>query len=48
MLLTLGALLAMTAASILISRRQRWSMDLAQLGCVSEQWLAEYRASHPS
>jgi len=49
MLLILGALLAvMVMAALLARRRAPWSIDTAQLGCVSQQWLAEYRASHPS
>ncbi len=41
---------AIAAAVLLVvmGRRVPWSLDTAQLGSVSERWLAEYRASHPS
>jgi hypothetical protein len=48
MLLTLTILLALTVLVILAGRQQRWTIDASQLGSVSERWLAEYRASHPS
>jgi hypothetical protein len=47
MLLILGALLAV-AVVVLLARRVLWNVDSAELGYVSERWLAEYRASHPS
>ena len=43
----LGALLAVTVG-MMVGRRARWNIDSAQLGYVSERWLAGYRASHPS
>ena len=47
MLLVLGALLAVTVV-VMAGRRVAWNIDSAHLGYVSERWLAEYRASHPS
>ena len=47
MLLVLGALLAVTVV-VMAGRRMPWNIDSAELGYVSERWLAEYRASHPS
>jgi hypothetical protein len=47
MLLVLGALLAVTVV-VMVGRRVPWNVDSAELGYVSERWLAEYRASHPS
>lgn len=47
MILILGALLAVAFAIVLAGRRARWTIDLADMGSVSEQWLAEYRAAHP-
>ena len=48
MLLILGALIAVAVGVVVTGRRVRWSLDVAELGTVSERWLAEYRASHPS
>ena len=48
MLLILGALIAVAVAIVVAGRHVRWSLDVAELGTVSERWLAEYRASHPS
>jgi hypothetical protein len=49
MLLILGALFALAIAIVvMVGRRVPWSVDPGQLGYVSERWLAEYRASHPS
>ena len=31
-----------------VGRRVLWNIDSAEMGYVSERWLAEYRASHPS
>jgi hypothetical protein len=47
MLIFIGALITLTTA--LVIRRVRVSnrADAANLGEVSEQWLAEHRASHP-
>ena len=47
MLLVLGALLAVTVV-VMVVRRVPWNIDSSELGYVSERWLAEYRASHPS
>jgi hypothetical protein len=47
MLMVLGALLAV-AVVVMLGRRVPWNIDSAELGYVSERWLAEYRASHPS
>jgi hypothetical protein len=43
----IGAL-ALVALLLVFRRRGPWNIDAAQLGSVSAQWLAEYRASHPS
>jgi len=48
MLLAFVAVLLATGVTIFIRRRVPWSIDTDQLGTVSQQWLAEYRASHPS
>jgi hypothetical protein len=47
MLMALGALLAV-AIVVMIGRRVPWNVESAELGHVSERWLAEYRASHQS
>jgi len=47
MLMVLGALLAM-AVVVIVGRRVPWNIDSAELGHVSERWLAEYRASQQS
>jgi hypothetical protein len=47
-LLILGGLAAVATVIVVAGRRMRWSLDVAELGTVSERWLAEYRASHPS
>jgi hypothetical protein len=47
MLMALGALLAV-AVVVIVGRRVRWKIDSAELGHVSERWLAEYRASQQS
>lgn len=44
MVLMIGALLSLTVVAILSGLRMRMN---AELGWMSEQWLAEYRASHP-
>ena len=44
MVLMIGALLSLTVVAILSGVRTRMN---AELGWMSEQWLAEYRASHP-
>jgi len=47
MLMVLGALLAV-AVVVMVERRMPWKIDSAELGHVSERWLAEYRASQQS
>ena len=47
MLIVLGGLLAV-AVVVMVGRRVPWNIDSAELGHVSERWLAEYRASQPS
>jgi hypothetical protein len=47
MLMALGALLAV-AIVVIVGRRVPWNIDSAELGHVSERWLAEYRASQQS
>ena len=38
--------LALVAAGFAISRWMPHTVDITPLGTVSQQWLAEYRASH--
>jgi len=47
MLMVLGALLAV-AVVVMVRRRVLWNTDSAELGYVSERWLAQYRASQQS
>ena len=47
MLLTVGVLLGLAAIAGISRLRVPGGVDTAQLGWMSEQWLAEYRASHP-
>jgi len=47
MLIVLGGLLAV-AVVVRVGRRVPWNIDSAELGHVSERWLAEYRASQQS
>jgi hypothetical protein len=47
MLMVLGALLAV-AVVVMVRRRVLWNIDSAELGYVSERWLAQYRASQQS
>lgn len=47
MLYLLGALVVLVVA-IGFRRRHSWRIDAADKGSVSEQWLAEHRATHPS
>jgi hypothetical protein len=47
MLLLIGVLISLSIAAILFTVRVRASSDMAELGRMSDQWLAEYRASHP-
>jgi hypothetical protein len=43
-----GILIALTAAIIIARFRASESVNAGQLRWMSEQWLAEHRASHPS
>jgi hypothetical protein len=45
MYVTLGVIV-LIAAGLAISRWMPHSVDTTALGTVSQQWLAEYRASH--
>ena len=47
MLILIGGLVCLTVAAILFTVRVRAGADMAELGRMSDQWLAEYRASHP-
>ncbi len=47
MQLIIGVLVTLTAV-VVIPRVRIRGANGAKLGWVSEQWLAEYRASHPS
>jgi hypothetical protein len=47
MLMVLGALLAV-AVVVMVRRRVLWNIHSAELGYVSERWLAQYRASQQS
>ena len=47
MLLLISVLVSLTLAAILFTLRVRAGSDMAELGRMSDQWLAEYRASHP-
>ncbi|HET9265882.1 MAG TPA: hypothetical protein VFO14_22720 [Vicinamibacterales bacterium] len=48
MLLTIGVLVTLTAAMITWGARLSRRVSDASLGWMSEQWLAEHRASNPS
>jgi hypothetical protein len=48
MWLMFGGLLAVAAAMTLSRARSLRGPNTATLGWMSEQWLAEHRASHPS
>lgn len=47
MLLFIGVLISLTVAVVLYTMHVRAASDMAELGRMSDQWLAEYRASHP-
>ena len=47
MLIFIGALITLTTALVIRKVRVSNRADAANLGEVSEQWLAEHRASHP-
>jgi hypothetical protein len=44
----IGVLIAMTAAAILSKLSVSQGIHASELGWMSEQWLAEHRASRPS
>ncbi len=47
MLLTIGLVLALTSALILSRVMARGPVNSSQAGWMSDQWLAEHRATHP-
>lgn len=47
MLTVLGAFLAV-AVAVVVGRRMPWNIHSAELGYVSERWLAQYRGSQQS
>lgn len=48
MLFIIGALITLTAVVIIRKMRAPGGANAAKLGWMSEQWLAEYRASQSS
>jgi hypothetical protein len=46
--LIISILLLLTAVLVIARVRLPGGVNEAKLGCMSQQWLAEYRASHPS
>jgi hypothetical protein len=48
MLLIIAILITLIAAVIIPRVRAPAAVNTAKLGGMSEQWLAEHRASHPS
>jgi ABC-type proline/glycine betaine transport system substrate-binding protein len=48
MLITIAALVVAVGAVMFYKARAAGRVDLADLGWMSEQWLAEHRASHHS
>lgn len=48
MLLVIGALITLTAAVTISRVRVTGGVNAAEIGWMSEQWLAEHRASRPS
>jgi hypothetical protein len=48
MLLTIGLFATLAAAMTIVRVRVPGGLNAAQLGWMSEQWLAEQRASRPS
>jgi hypothetical protein len=48
MLLIIGVLVTAIAAALIYRARVPGGVNASQLGWVSERWLAEYRASHPT
>jgi hypothetical protein len=47
MLIFIGVLITLSTALVIRKVRVSGRADAANLGEVSEQWLAEHRASHP-
>ena len=47
MLLTVAVLLSLGALAAIARQRVPGGVDTAELGWMSESWLADYRASHP-
>jgi hypothetical protein len=47
MLLLIGAFFTLTAMLVIAKVRLPASQTAPNLGWMSQQWLAEYRASHP-
>jgi hypothetical protein len=48
MLFFIAAGIALVAILVLAKMRAPGGANTAELGCMSEQWLAEHRASHSS
>jgi hypothetical protein len=48
MLTIFGVLITLAATAMLVKARQPDALQAAHLGWMSEQWLTEHRASHPS
>jgi hypothetical protein len=48
MLLIIGLLIALITVVLIVRARVPGGVNSAQLGWVSQRWLAEYRASHPT
>jgi len=48
MLFIVGAVIAFTAVVVIPRIRASRGVNAGTIGWMSEQWLAEYRASHPS
>jgi hypothetical protein len=48
MLLIISALIILVAVVLIFRRRVPDGVNSAELGRVSERWLAEYRASNPT
>jgi hypothetical protein len=48
MLFIIGVAILFTAAVMIGGLRVPGGVNEAQLGWMSEQWISEYRASHPS
>jgi len=48
MLLVIGTIVGLTAVVIAVAARVPGGVAAAPRGWMSEQWLAEHRASHPS